>query len=140
MLKTGILQGLDKDADFREFCAGLSVLGDHEYSLISSLRSLLEKAASRGLDLSRAEEMLPPPDRTVTKESFAKVRDELAAFDKLPAKASGVFQTLEKIIQKFPTSKALAAEVPDLGNIEAGMYQVIFILDGKREVKKLIIQ
>ena len=28
----------------------------------------------------------------------------------------------------------------DLGTIEAGMYQVIFILDGKREVKKLIIQ
>ncbi len=101
-LKAEIFQSLEAGSDFRDFCAGISILhGD--YSLLSTIRSLLEKAASRGLGLSDAEAMLPEPSRTVTKESFEKIRNELADFDKLPAKADGVFQTLEKIIQNFPS-------------------------------------
>ncbi len=65
VLKAEIFQTLESDPDFREFCAGVSVLGDHEYSLINTIRSLIEKVASRGLDLSSAEAMLPPPERTV---------------------------------------------------------------------------
>ena len=70
-------QGLEERGCFREFCEGISVLGDHDYSLISTIRSLLEKAASRGLDLSAAETMLPEPERTVAKQSFERIRDEL---------------------------------------------------------------
>ncbi len=101
-LKIEIFQALENASDFRDFCSGISILhGD--YSLLSTLRSLLEKAASRGLNLCDAEAMLPEPKRTAKKESFEKIRNELADFDKLPAKADGVFQTLEKIIQNFPS-------------------------------------
>jgi ATP-dependent helicase/nuclease subunit A len=102
VLKSEIFQCLETDENFRDFCAGISILGDHEYSLINTIRSLLEKAASRGLDLSNAEAMLPQPERTVTKQAFEKIHAELAGFDKLPAKADGVFQCLEKILQNFP--------------------------------------
>ncbi|MCK5844621.1 MAG: UvrD-helicase domain-containing protein, partial [Victivallales bacterium] len=101
VLKTELFQTLEKDPDLREFCAGISVLrGD--YSLLNTVRSLLEKADSRGLDLSRAEAMLPEPKRTITKESFEKIRADLALFDKLPPKATRVFQTLELLLQNFP--------------------------------------
>lgn len=79
-LKAEIFRSLETDADFREFCAGVSVLGDFDSSLINTVRAMLEKAASRGLDLSNAEAMLPPPERTVRKQSFERIRDELAGF------------------------------------------------------------
>ena len=105
VLKAELFQCLEKDADFRDFCAGLSVLGDHEYSLISTIRSLLEKAASRGLDLSAAETMLPEPERTVGCAEFQTIYNRLSVIDSergLPAKAAGVFQTLELLLQNFP--------------------------------------
>ncbi|MEI7851383.1 MAG: UvrD-helicase domain-containing protein [Kiritimatiellales bacterium] len=90
----------EEDADFREFCAGVSVLGDSEYSLINTIRSLLEKAASRGLDLSRAEAMLPPTERTVGETDFHNIYEQLRSIEAergLPAKASTAFQCLEEI-------------------------------------------
>jgi ATP-dependent exoDNAse (exonuclease V) beta subunit len=92
-LKAELFQTLETDADFRAFCEGISVLGG-EYSVLATIRMLLEKAVSRGLDLSEAETMLPPPEETVGRADFEIIRDELAAFEKLPAKASAVFQTL----------------------------------------------
>ncbi len=109
VLKAEIFQSLEEDSDFREFCAGVSVLGDHEYSLINTVRSLLEKAASRGLDLSNAEAMLPPAERTVCKESFKRIHDELASFD-LPKTAADALDTLNAL---------LVADFPDLALIKA---------------------
>lgn len=100
-LKAEIFQTLESDADFRAFCAGQSILSG-EYSVLATLRMLLEKAASRGLDLANAEAMLPPPTVTAGRADFERIRDELAAFDKLPAKASAAFQTLEEILADFP--------------------------------------
>lgn len=111
VLKTEIFQCLEKDKNFRDFCAGLSVLGDHDTSVLNTIRFLLEKAASRGIDLSRAEAMLPDPVPTVGKNDFQTLRDELATMDAergLPAKAAGVFQTLEEVLSGFP----------DIGKIE----------------------
>lgn len=102
---SGFFQRLEERGPFREFCAGISIFGDHEYSLINTTRSLLEKAASRGLYLSEAEAMLPPPERSVGKADFQKVYNQLATIDLergLPPKAAGVFQTLEKIIETIP--------------------------------------
>ena len=101
VLKAELFQTLEKDSDFRDFCAGLSVLGDHDYSLINTIRSLLEKSASRGLDLSLAETMLPEPIPTIGKKDFQKVYDELSG-RKLPAKAEKNFQALEEILSDFP--------------------------------------
>jgi ATP-dependent helicase/nuclease subunit A len=100
-LKAELFQTLETDADFRAFCEGISVLGG-EYSVLATIRMLLEKAVSRGLDLSEAETMLPPPEETVGRADFEIIRDELAAFEKLPAKASAVFQTLKEILADFP--------------------------------------
>jgi ATP-dependent helicase/nuclease subunit A len=100
VLKAEIFQSLEEDADFREFCAGVSVLGDHEYSLINTIRSLLEKAASRGLNLSNAEAMLPPPERTVGEKDFRKIYEQLRSINAdrgLPAKAATALQCLEEI-------------------------------------------
>lgn len=107
-LKTAIFQCLEKDPGFRQFCSGVSVLGDNEYSVLHTIKALLEKAASRGLDLTDAESMLPDPVPTVGKADFQRIHDELAAFAKLPGKASAVFQGLEEILSDFP----------DLGKIE----------------------
>lgn len=96
VLKTEIFQTLEPDPDFRDFCAGISVLNG-DYSVLNTIKSLLEKAASRGLRLTEAEAMLPDPVPTVGKRDFQRIHDELAAFAKLPPKASAVFQALEKI-------------------------------------------
>ena len=101
VLKSEIFQCLENDPDFRAFCAGISILGDHDYSVINTIRSLLEKAASRGLDLSLAETMLPDSVPTIGKKDFQKVYDELSG-RKLPAKAEKNFQTLDEILSDFP--------------------------------------
>jgi ATP-dependent helicase/nuclease subunit A len=108
VLKAGIFQCLERDPTFREFCAGISVLGDHEYSLINTIRSLLEKASGRGLDLSNAEVLLPPPERTVRKQSFERIRDELATFD-LPKTAADALDALNLFLADFPNLGKLDA-------------------------------
>src|SRR6056297_3301930 len=92
VLKAELFQTLENDPDFREFCAGVSVLGDHDYSVLNTIKKLLDQAASRGLDLASAESMLPDTVPTIGKNDFQKIHDELAAFDKLPAKAEKNFQ------------------------------------------------
>jgi len=105
VLKAEIFQYLETDENFRDFCAGISILGDHEYSLINTIRALLEKAASRGLDLSLAEQMLPSPKRTVGEADFRKIYEQLRLIDTergLPAKATTALQCLEEILRNFP--------------------------------------
>ncbi|HKL22508.1 MAG TPA: UvrD-helicase domain-containing protein, partial [Tichowtungia sp.] len=102
VLKAELFQTLENDPDFREFCAGVSVLGDHDYSVLNTIKKLLDQAASRGLDLASAESMLPDTVPTIGKNDFQKIHDELAAFDKLPAKAEKNFQALEEILSDFP--------------------------------------
>ena len=102
VLKVEIFQSLEEDSDFREFCSGVSVLGDHEYSLINTIRSLLEKAASRGLDLSQTEALLPPPERTVRKQSFERIRDELAASGLSQKTVLDALDALNECLVGFP--------------------------------------
>ncbi|NOU35185.1 MAG: UvrD-helicase domain-containing protein [Kiritimatiellaceae bacterium] len=102
VLKAEIFQNLEGDADFREFCSGVSILGslDNQYSLINTIRSLLEKSASRGLNLNNAEAMLPPPERTVGEKDFRKLYEQLRSIEAdrgLPAKATTALQCLEEI-------------------------------------------
>ena len=113
VLKAEIFQTLESDLDFREFCAGISILGEHDYSLINTIRSLLEKSASRGLDLSHAEAMLPPPERTVHRQSFERIRDELETFD-LPKTAADALDFLNLFLADFPNLGKLAV-VPKFG-------------------------
>ncbi|MEI8207369.1 MAG: UvrD-helicase domain-containing protein, partial [Kiritimatiellales bacterium] len=114
VLKAEIFRALEEDADFREFCAGVSVLGDHEYSLINTIRSLLEKAASRGLDLSKAEAMLPPTERTVSKQNFERIRNELGTFN-LPATAAAALDALKEALVADVPDPALIAALPKFG-------------------------
>ncbi|MFA7257159.1 MAG: UvrD-helicase domain-containing protein [Kiritimatiellales bacterium] len=108
VLKTGIFQCLETDTNFRDFCAGLSVLGDHDYSLINTIRSLLEKAASRGLDLSSAEAQLPDSVPTIGKKDFQKIHDELETFD-LPKTAADALDALKLFLADFPNLGKLDA-------------------------------
>ena len=108
VLKAKIFQALETATDFRDFCAGVSVLGDSDYNLINTIRSLLEKAASRGLNLVDAEAMLPPPERTVCKQNFERIRDELSAFD-LPATAAAALDALNCFLADFPNIGKLDA-------------------------------
>jgi ATP-dependent exoDNAse (exonuclease V) beta subunit len=100
VLRAKIFQSLETDADFREFCAGISVLGDSDYSLINTVRSLLEKSSSRGLDLSNAEALLPPPESTVGKRHFERIRDDLKCFD-LPKTAADALDGLNRVLEDF---------------------------------------
>jgi ATP-dependent helicase/nuclease subunit A len=102
VLKGKIFQALETDTDFRDFCSGVSVLGDSDYSLINTIRSLLEKAASRGLDLVDAEAMLPPPERTVCRQSFERIRDELAASGLSQKTVLDALDALNECLSGFP--------------------------------------
>ncbi len=102
VLKAEIFQALDADVDFRDFCSGVSVLGDSDYSLINTIRSLLEKAASRGLNLVDAEAMLPPPERTVGRQSFERIRDELAASGLSQKTVLDALDALNECLSGFP--------------------------------------
>jgi ATP-dependent helicase/nuclease subunit A len=108
VLKAEIFQGLETDKNFRKFCAGLSILGDHDTSVLKTIRSLLDKAASRGLDLSDAEQMLPENVPTIGKGDFQKIYDELEPYD-LPATAAKALDALKRFLSDFP----------NLGNLEA---------------------
>ena len=110
-LKAELFQTLENDPDFRDFCSGLSILhGD--YSLLSTIRSLLEKAASRGLDLSDAENLLSDvsdlsdPSDPHTQRICAlslELREILDARSSIPKTLEPVFQWLENWEPKFPT-------------------------------------
>jgi len=115
VLCAGIIQTLEDDADFREFCSGISILGspDNPYSLINTIRTLLEKSFSRGLDLSPAEALLPPPERTVCKQSFERICAELETFD-LPKTAADALDALKIALADFP-NPALMAALPKFG-------------------------
>ena len=106
VLKAEIFQCLGKirsagATDFRDFCAGLSVLSG-DYSVLNTIRALLEKAASRGLDLSHAEAMLPPPECTVTKKNFERIRDELADFGLSQKTVLDALDALNRFLGRFP--------------------------------------
>jgi ATP-dependent helicase/nuclease subunit A len=107
-LKAEIFHRLETDRDFREFCAGVQVLGNSDCSVIGTLRSLLEKAASRGLDLSAADAMLPPPQVSVQRADFERIRDELEAFD-LPKTAAAALDALNTFLAGFPDLQKLEA-------------------------------
>ena len=132
VLKAEIFQALETDADFREFCSGVAILGspDNSYSLINTVRALLEKAASRGLDLSNAEAMLPPVKRTVIKQSFERIRDELATFD-LPKTAADALDALKEALADFPNPARIAA-IPKFGQAK----KVKHLSDELAEIKE----
>ncbi len=97
------------DPDFESFCNSARVLGgEYGIAVTDSVKALIHQAASLGLDLDNAEDMLPPPRHTVTRDDFAAVRDALhgvraSRADGLPSRARQVFQALEKCLKDFPT-------------------------------------
>ena len=132
VLKAEIFQCLENDSDFREFCSGVSILGspDNQYSLINTIRSLLEKAASRGLDLSNAEAMLSPSERTVRKQNFERIRDELETFE-LPKTAAEALDALKTALAEFPNLPLIAA-LPKFGQAK----KVKHLSDELAEIKE----
>ena len=97
------------DPDFESFCNSARVLGgEYGTAVTDSVKALIHQAASLGLALDNAEDMLPPPRHTITRDDFAAVRDALhrvrASRDtELPDRARQVFQALEKCLKNFPT-------------------------------------
>jgi len=100
-LKAELFQRLENDSNLRDFCAGISVLHG-ETSVISTVRSLLEKSASRGLDLSRAEALLPAVEQTITKQDFERIRDELADFGLSQKTVLNALDALHECLAQFP--------------------------------------
>jgi len=132
VLKAEIFKSLEADADFREFCAGVAILGapDNSYSLINTVRALLEKAAGRGLDLCNAEAMLPVPERTVRKQSFERICAELETFD-LPKTAADALDALKAALADFPNPARIAA-IPKFGQAK----KVKHLSDELAEIKE----
>ena len=97
------------DPDFEAFCAGVRVLGGEYGAAITDIvKNLLRQAAGKGIALDGAEDMLPPPDHSVSREDFVAVLDAMKKVrasrkDGLPDRAAKVFQTLEKNLHDFPT-------------------------------------
>ncbi len=100
-LKAELFQRLENDPNLRDFCAGISILhGD--YSVIETVRSLLEKAASCGIDLSNAENLLPAVEQTITKQDFERIRNELARFGLSQKTVLNALDALDNCLAQFP--------------------------------------
>lgn len=134
-LKQEIFEQLATDEDFQDFCSGVQLLGDSDYSVLRSLRALLEKAASRGLDLSRAEEMLPPPEQSVSRRDFERIRDELNAGGFTQKSVLSALDALDALLADFP-NPARAAELPKFGRVKAAAH----LSDELAELKERLIQ
>lgn len=110
------------DPDFESFCQSEQrVLGGGEYATAVSdaATRLLAQAMSKGLDLRRAESMLPPPDTQVTVDDFRQVFEQMkkAKAERggdLPGRAAEVFQALEEILRDFPS----IGKTPVAGGVE----------------------
>jgi len=117
VLKTELFQILEKDSNLRDFCSGISVLSG-DYSLLSTVRSLLEKAASRGLDLFDAEARLPPSRRTVSRGDFESIRDELTAFGATQKTALKALDALEALLADEFLNPLRVELVPKFGAVK----------------------
>lgn len=116
-LKAEIFQRLETDSDFREFCSGISVLGEGDYSLIGTIRALLEKADSRGLDLRCAETLLPAPsipDTEKIQPICAELRHLIDSRSSIPSTLEPIVQWVEKWEKRFPDSGSLDEFATDL--------------------------
>ncbi|MFA5688715.1 MAG: UvrD-helicase domain-containing protein [Kiritimatiellales bacterium] len=120
VLRRTIIQALETDANFRTFCAGLSVLGDFDSSVIKTMRALLEKAASRGLDLSDAGALLPPPEHTVDRIHFEKIYDELCALGTTTKTGMEAEIRLKAAVDHFPNVKMIA-QLPKFGRVNKAL-------------------
>ena len=97
------------DPDFETFCTSVRVLGsDYGTAVTDIVKTLIRQAASKGLVLDGAEDMLPPPEHSVARDDFVAVLDAMKTVrasrkDGLPRVAAEVFQCLEKSLRTFPT-------------------------------------
>ena len=66
------------DPDFEAFCAGVRVLGGKYGAAVTDIvKNLLRQAAGKGIALDAAEDMLPPPDHSVSRDDFVTVLDAM---------------------------------------------------------------
>ena len=114
VLRREIFHQLETDPDFRAFCAGGSVLGEH--SIIQTIRALIEKAASRGLNLSNAETLLSPPAQTVSRIQLEKIYNELCALGSSSKTSITAQEQLRIAIKTFPNVDAIE-KIPKFGRI-----------------------
>jgi ATP-dependent helicase/nuclease subunit A len=97
------------DPDLEAFCAGVRVLGGEYGTAVTHIvNNLLRQAAGKGVALDGAEDMLPPPRHSVSREDFvaaldAMIQERASRKDGLPDRAAKMFQTLEKNLRDFPT-------------------------------------
>ena len=97
------------DPDFEAFCASVRVLGGEYGTAVTDIvKTLLRQAAGKGIALDGAEDMLPPPDHSVSRDDFVAVLDAMKKVrasrkDGLPDRAAKVFQSLENNLRDFPT-------------------------------------
>jgi ATP-dependent helicase/nuclease subunit A len=95
------------DPAFRSFCRNVRALGTGRGgSVAGAATGLVRHAASKGVDLRRAEELLPPALPAADPADFAEIAEALkrvraARGGKLPDGAARVFQSLEKIGAEF---------------------------------------
>ncbi|HOW98349.1 MAG TPA: UvrD-helicase domain-containing protein [Kiritimatiellia bacterium] len=108
------------DPDFEAFCQGMRALGSSRgTTVMQAAQSLLDQAASQGLDLAGAEGWLPAPRHAVTPADFAAILEELRRVraergGKLPPKAAAVFQCLEKNLKIFPNIGKKSADISNV--------------------------
>ena len=96
------------DPDFEAFCAGVRVLGgEYGMAMTDIVKNLLRQAAGKGIALDGAEDMLPPPDHSVSRDDFVAMLDSIKRVRAsrkggLPDRAASVLQTLENNLRDFP--------------------------------------
>ncbi len=92
-----LLKKLDTDEHFRDFCAGMNIIGSGGFgaSITESIPRLFEAADSAGITLRRAAGMLPPPAPPVQLIDFIQILNDLKALAKKTKKISEAITALE---------------------------------------------
>ncbi|MDZ8119588.1 UvrD-helicase domain-containing protein [Pontiella agarivorans] len=122
-----LLQKLETDPDFRDFCSGMHIIGTGGFgsSITESIPKLFEAADSAGITLDHAVNLLPSPQPLPSLADFSSILERMKELPKLTAKAQPVFQALETLIPTVGNPEELIEQLCglSLGKFGAGKGQ-----------------
>ncbi|MEI6890863.1 MAG: UvrD-helicase domain-containing protein [Pontiella sp.] len=105
-----LLQKLEADSNFRDFCSGMPIIGNGKgfgSSITDTVPQLIGEAGSLGIALDQAATLLPKPQAAGSLEAFAHLLTRLKELPKISATAQPVFQALEEQLARGGTVEEL---------------------------------
>ncbi len=111
-----LLKKLDSDPNFRDFCAGMHIIGSGGFgsSITESIPQLIEAANSAGITLDHAVDLLPSPQPLPPLHNFVSILERMKEQPKITASAKPVFQALETLLPMVGSPEELIEKLTKL--------------------------